>query len=64
MVTAGLRVGRIGESSVRYEIGLFRNDDDTTAAQGHFIHVYVDRATQRPVKAPATIRDAVAPLLV
>ncbi|MGJ8564675.1 MAG: acyl-CoA thioesterase [Alphaproteobacteria bacterium] len=48
-VAAGLRVSKIGTSSVRYEIGLFRNDETTASAQGHFIHVYVDEATRRPV---------------
>lgn len=62
-VTAGLRVTRAGTSSVRYEIGLFGGDDDTAAAQGHFIHVYVDRATRRPVPLPAPLRAAVEALL-
>jgi acyl-CoA thioester hydrolase len=57
-VTAGLRVARLGNSSVRYEIGLFRNDEDAAAAQGHFIHVYVDRATRRPATLPADLRAA------
>lgn len=48
-VTAGLRVSKIGASSVRYEIGLFRNAEATASAQGHFVHVYVDEATRRPV---------------
>lgn len=48
-VVAGLRVSKIGTSSVRYEIGLFRNDETTASAQGHFVHVYVDEATRRPV---------------
>ena len=47
-VDAGLRVARVGGSSVRYEIGLFAADAELTAARGHFIHVYVDRATRRP----------------
>src|SRR3954470_6419272 len=51
-VRAGLRVGHLGNSSVRYEIGLFRNDEDIAAAQGHFVHVYVDRATNKPVPLP------------
>lgn len=51
-VCAGVRVGHLGTSSVRYEIGLFRNDEQEASAQGHFIHVYVDRATNRP--APLT----------
>ncbi|MCG6114241.1 MAG: acyl-CoA thioesterase [Mesorhizobium sp.] len=48
IVTAGLRVARLGSSSVRYEVGLFRNDETETAAEGFFVHVYVDRATRRP----------------
>jgi acyl-CoA thioester hydrolase len=51
-IDAGLRVGRIGGSSVRYEIGLFAEGAPTTAAKGHFIHVYVDRHTRRPVALP------------
>jgi acyl-CoA thioester hydrolase len=41
-ITAGLRIAKLGSSSVRYEIGLFRNDETKAAAQGHFVHVYVD----------------------
>jgi acyl-CoA thioester hydrolase len=62
-VTAGLRVARAGTSSVRYEIGLFGGEDDSAAAQGHFIHVYVDRATRRPVPLPAPLRAAVEALI-
>ncbi len=62
-MTGGLRVGRLGTSSVRYEIGLFRDTDDAASAQGHFIHVYVDRATQRPVPLPAALRAALQPLV-
>ncbi|MCR0982118.1 acyl-CoA thioesterase [Roseomonas populi] len=65
LVTAGLRVARIGNTSVRYEIGIFRNDEEEASAEGHFIHVYVDRATQtRPTPLPQDLRDAVASLLV
>lgn len=56
VVTAGLRVARIGSSSVRYEVGLFRNDDDTAAAEGFFVHVYVDRANRRPKPLNAALR--------
>ena len=56
-VAAGVRVARLGTSSVRYEVGLFRNDDDQASAQGHFVHVYVDRATQRPVPLPPALRS-------
>lgn len=57
-VTAGLRVAHIGRSSVRYEIGLFRNHDDGAAAAGHFVHVYVDRVTRKPVAIPGATLDA------
>ncbi|GIL06769.1 MAG: thioesterase [Betaproteobacteria bacterium] len=55
-VVGGLRVGRIGTSSVRYEIGIFADDHDNACAQGHFVHVYVDRATRRPMPLPAALR--------
>ncbi len=52
-VVAGIRVAHIGKSSVRYEIGLFAGDgNQLCAAKGHFVHVYVDRATRRPVALP------------
>lgn len=63
MVHAGLRVVKLGTSSVRYEVGLFRNDDALASAQGHFVHVYVDRATRRPVALPDAMRSALTPLL-
>jgi acyl-CoA thioester hydrolase len=63
-VVAGLRVARLGTSSVRYEVGLFRADDATAAAQGHFVHVYVDRESRRPVPLPAPLRQALEALQV
>jgi len=64
-VTAGLRVERIGNTSVRYGIGIFREDEQIVSAAGHFVHVYVDRATQAtPQPLPASLRAALAPLLV
>jgi acyl-CoA thioester hydrolase len=63
-VDAGLRVARLGTSSVSYEIGLFRQGDDEPAATGRFVHVWVDRATQRPVAVPPRIRAALAALVV
>ena len=62
LVRAGLRVAHQGSSSVRYEVGLFRNGDEDAAAQGHFVHVYVDRATSRPVPLPEALKQALAPL--
>jgi acyl-CoA thioester hydrolase len=63
-VVAGLRVARLGKTSVRYEVGLFRNDDEVAAAQGHFVHVYVDRQTRRPVPLPSALRLALQPLVI
>jgi acyl-CoA thioester hydrolase len=64
VVDAGIRVARLGTSSVAYDIGLFRRGDDAPAATGRFVHVWVDRATQRPTDIPARIRAALAPLVV
>jgi len=61
-VTAALRVAHLGRSSVRYEIGLFAPQSDSAAAQGHFVHVYVDRESRRPVELPEKLRAALAPL--
>jgi acyl-CoA thioester hydrolase len=63
-VTAGLRVARLGTSSVRYEVGLFRNDEPLSAAEGFFVHVYVDRQTRRPQPLAEPLRTALATLLV
>jgi len=60
VVHAGLRVAKLGNSSVRYEIGLFRNDAGAAAAQGHFVHVYVERASRRPAPLPPPMRAALA----
>jgi acyl-CoA thioester hydrolase len=59
-VWAGLALERLGNSSVVYRIGLFRNDESEPAALGRFVHVYVDNATRRPVPVPAPIRAALA----
>jgi len=60
LIHAGLRVARLGNSSVRYEIGIFRNEQDTACAQGHFVHVYVDRTSRRPAPLPQPLRAALA----
>jgi len=60
MAWAGLALERLGNSSVVYRIGLFRNDETEPAALGRFVHVYVDAATRRPVPVPAPIRAALA----
>lgn len=60
----GLRVEKIGNSSVRYGIAIFRRGEDLAAAEGHFIHVYVDRQTNAPVRVPDALREVLAPLVV
>ncbi len=57
-VQAGLRVGQLGRSSVRYEIGLFGEGAAEPAATGWFVHVFVDRFARRPVEIPAALREA------
>ena len=58
-ITAGLRVERIGNTSIRYGIGIFRSAEQEASAEGHFVHVYVDRATQRqPTPLPPALRRA------
>ena len=64
VVDVGLRVRKLGSSSVTYEIGLFRQGDDDPAATGHFVHVWVDRATGRPTPVPPAVRTALQALLV
>ena len=58
VVTAGLRVARLGTSSVRYEIGLFRNAEEQAAAEGFFVHVYVERESKRPRALDPALRRA------
>lgn len=62
LVDAGLRVGKLGNSSVRYEIGLFPSGSASAAATGYFVHVFVDRQTNDPTAIPPKIRAALAQL--
>ncbi len=63
MVEAGIRVARLGASSVRYEVGLFAAGAPFTAAKGHFIHVYVDKQSRRPVALPPNLKAVLETLL-
>ena len=63
VVEAGLRVARIGSSSVRYEVGLFLQGEPLTVAKGHFVHVYVDRAQRRPAALPPPLKKVMEALL-
>ena len=60
----GLRVSHIGNSSVHYELGIFVQGNDIAAAEGHFVHVYVDRQTRRPVSLPTPLRAALERALI
>ena len=64
LVQAGLRVGHLGNSSVRYEVGIFKEDADEASAAGHFVHVFVDRALNKPVAIPDQIRAALQSIAV
>ena len=61
-VEAGIRVAKLGTSSVRYEVGLFAQGAPLTAAKGHFVHVYVDRETRRPVPLPPALKSVLEKL--
>ena len=63
-VQCGLRVTHLGTSSMRFEVGLFRNDDPTAAALGFFVQVCCDRETQRPIAMPPRVRQALDALRV
>ncbi len=63
VVHAGIRVAKLGNSSVRYELALYRNDEAAPCAAGHFVHVYVERASNRPVSVPADVRSVLATIL-
>ena len=62
-VLAGLRVGRVGKSSVRYELELRVSGSSQPAASGHFVHVYVDRDTRQPTAIPDCVRECLATLM-
>jgi acyl-CoA thioester hydrolase len=64
VIDAGLRVDRIGRSSIRYSIGLFAGGAATAAAEGHFVHVMVDRQSRRPVDIPSQLRQALAEITI
>jgi acyl-CoA thioester hydrolase len=63
VVEVGLRVGKLGNSSVRYELAIFKQAETSAAAMGYFVHVFVDRETRRPVPIPTTIRAALQRLI-
>jgi acyl-CoA thioester hydrolase len=62
LIHVGVRVAKLGNSSVRYELALYRNDEPLPAAAGHFVHVYVDRPSGKSVPIPALVRNLLATL--
>jgi acyl-CoA thioester hydrolase len=63
-INAGIRVTKLGTSSVRYEVALFAHGSDLAAAQGHFVHVYVNKATRRPEPLNANLRACLSSIFV
>lgn len=61
-IHVGVRVAKLGNSSVRYELALFRNDEALPSAAGHFVHVYVDRRSNQSVPIPQAVREVLANL--
>ncbi|TCT01109.1 acyl-CoA thioesterase [Paralcaligenes ureilyticus] len=57
-IDAAFKVAHLGNSSVRYEVGIFKEGEPLSAAHGHFVHVYVDRKSRRPVPLPPALRKA------
>lgn len=64
VIDAGLRIAKIGTSSVRYEVGLFREGAEDCAAFGYFVHVFVNRETRRPTPIPQTMRESMEKIQV
>jgi acyl-CoA thioester hydrolase len=62
-IEAGFKVAKLGNSSVRYEIGIFKKGESLSAAHGHFVHVYVDKETRRPVSLPLELKNVLAALI-
>ena len=64
VIDAGLRITKIGTSSVRYEVGLFKQGSDDAAAEGYFIHVYVDKESRKPKQVSDNFRQALTKIFV
>ena len=63
-IEAGLRVDRLGNSSVQYGVAIFKEGENIAAAHGYFVHVFVDRKTQKPTAIPEKMRTALQAILV
>ncbi|SFP73361.1 acyl-CoA thioesterase [Pseudomonas borbori] len=63
-IEIGLRVARLGNSSVEYQLAVFKQGENEACAAGRFVHVFVDRQSNRPLPIPERLRAALADLLV
>ncbi|QIH05621.1 MULTISPECIES: thioesterase family protein [unclassified Pseudomonas] len=63
-IEVGLRVGKLGNSSVQYELAVFKSGEEEPCAAGRVVHVFVDRASNQPVPIPVVLRAALEQLLV
>ena len=63
LIHVGLKVAHLGNSSVKYEVAIFANDDDVASALGHFVHVYVDRVSNKPTPIPQNVRNVLQELV-
>lgn len=63
-INAGIRVTKIGKSSVRYEVGLFKEKEELSSADGFFIHVYVDRKTNKPIALDYNFKNTLDTIFV
>ena len=64
LIHVGLKVIHLGNSSVKYELAIFKNDDDIASAAGNFVHVYVNRSTNKPTPIPQNVREILAGLIL
>ncbi|WP_158742826.1 thioesterase family protein [Acidisphaera sp. L21] len=64
VLTIGLRLGKLGNSSVRWELAVFRGEADEASAEGHFVHVHMNRQTRRPTPVPDSIREILATMQI
>jgi len=64
MIHVGLKVTHLGNSSAKYEVAIFKNDDDIASAAGSFVHVYVNRSTNKPAPIPQNVREILTGLIL
>ncbi len=64
LIHVGLKVAHLGNSSVKYEVAIFRNDENVASALGYFVHVYVDRASNKPTPIPQNVRAVLQELVI